>query len=341
MTSLNEKRCAYCGSDEARPWLSGIRDRLECAPGEWSFVRCTRCGSGLLRPVPSQEALVSYYPEVYSFSPVTEKAGWLRRWWSRLESVLIYGRMYRRDACRVAARTAGKEARGKVLLDVGCGRGLRLLAFHRLGYEVHGWDVQPHVVEYVRRELGLRADHGDLEQLGSFFPAESFHTVTAFYVLEHVLDVERLLRACARLLKPGGWFVGAVPLADSSQALLFGSRWSQATEAPRHVTLPTQNGLTCLLRRVGFQNVTWIPDTSSNCSGAFALSVIPSSSTPALYGARRVRAFVSRLLGIGVAMLAAPWAWVENRVLARPCLGVVFAQKPLAPAREIEETIAP
>lgn len=327
MPALNQTNCIYCGSGKLQPWLSGIRDRLCCAPGEWGFRRCTECHAALLYPVPTETELISYYPAVYSFAVELGRAGWFRRWLSRVEFRLIYQRMYDRDAKRVASRTAGGEAKGKKLLDVGCGRGLRLLAFRRLGYDVHGWDVQREVVEYVRQELRLPATHSDPEQLDCLFEAESFDLVTAFYVIEHVLDVEELLGRCHRLLKPGGWFVGAVPLADSMQSSIFGRSWSQATEAPRHVTLPTRDGLQRILLTLGFSEIVFTPDTPQICAQALALSVLPGSSTNALYAERRLRAILARVFGIGLAALATPWCWFENRILDRPALAVVFARK--------------
>jgi SAM-dependent methyltransferase len=325
----DETICLYCGSRELHPWLSGIRDRLGMAPGEWSYVRCADCGAGFVRPLPSPSELMTYYPPIYSFALATRRDGAVKQIASRLEYAFFYRPMYARDARRVVRATGGPET-GKRLLDVGCGRGLRLRAFQRLGYEVHGWDVQPELADYVRRELGIPAVHGELAELERLFEPESFDIVTAYYVFEHVIDLEALVAQCRRLVKPGGWLVAGVPLADSLQAKLFGSRWSQATEAPRHVSLPTRPGLTALASRAGFADIAFVPDTLLSCAGSFALSVVPGSTTKAAYSGRSVRAFAARLLGAAVLLGVVPWCWLERTVFRRPALGLLAARKPVA-----------
>lgn len=320
--------CLYCKSDRMTGWLSGIRDRLRCAAGEWSFRRCLECGSAVLDPLPSQEELNAFYPPVYSFAMEIGEQSLLKRWVSRCEYRLFYEPMYRRDAQRIARKVGIAATGNKRLLDVGCGRGLRLLALQRQGFEVEGTDVQPEVVEYVQRELGVPARCSDAGRLDQIFEAERFDVVTAYYVIEHVVDVGDLLETAVRLLRPGGWFVGAVPLSDSFQAFLFRSRWSQATEAPRHVSLPSRQGLERVCARVGLEQFSLLPDTLPNCAEAFALSLVPRSSTFAMYGGSRLWALPMRLLGGVATVCAIPWCWAEACLVRRPGIGVFFARKP-------------
>src|SRR5207253_5847371 len=83
----------------------------------------------------------------------------------------------------------------------------------------------------------------------------SFDLLTAFQVIEHVPDADEMIASCHTLLKPGGWLVITTPMVDSMQSQFFGSRWAAATEAPRHLSLPTKRGVRIALERHGFTDV--------------------------------------------------------------------------------------
>lgn len=320
--------CRYCGAADFTPLYSGVRDRLAFAPGTWAFERCAACGSAHLAPWPTDAELATYYPPVYSFA--TDRGGELgpRAWLNRLEHSLFFGPIYRAQARRVQRHTPGLS-RGR-LLDVGCGRGLRLLAFRALGFDVQGLDFQPAVVDYLQSRHGIPAVCAGVDELGAAFAPASFDLVTAFYVLEHVTDIARLLEDCRRVLRPGGWFVAAVPLLDSPQARWLGRRWSQVTEAPRHVTLPTQRGLRQACLRAGYsdESIRIVPDSLLSIAGVIGLSLFPGGAATAAYGGGRLAAWMARFGAAATVALASPWVAFENYCLRRPGLGIVVGQTP-------------
>jgi SAM-dependent methyltransferase len=217
------------------------------------------------------------------------------------------------------------------MLDVGCGPGLRLRAFREQGYQVHGMDFDPKIVQYVRNHLGIPAVATDFEGLGRAFPAQSFDLITAFAVMEHVTDVATMLRTCFDLLKPGSWFVAMVPLVDSIQAQVLKARWAAVTEAPRHVTLPSQEGMMRACRRAGFGSIRFRPDTALNGAAYWGLSLLPGVTPPHLQKVGLARKLITRACGASLALLALPWSWVEGEVLGRPALGLYFARRPIVP----------
>jgi SAM-dependent methyltransferase len=330
-----EAPCPYCGTTATVPLWRDIVDRLGCAPGRWEFRECVGCHSAVLRPTPCEADLLGYYPPAYSFATGLDAGSRLKRCLSALEYVLFYRPMYRADARKAVRNThASATSRGRVL-DVGCGRGMRLLAFRRLGYEVFGTDFQPEVVESLRTQWGIPALCADAGNLDQVFEKESFDIVTAYHVIEHLLDASGLLRRCHALLKPGGWLAVAAPLSDSLQAACFKSRWSGATEAPRHVSIPSQQGLREAFLAAGFSEISIVPDSLLNCAAVLALSLFPRSTTPVAYGKRRVGAIVTRLLAGLATLLAIPYCWLENHVCRRPACGIVFARKPLTASGDV------
>lgn len=321
------EKCAYCPGQAFDPWLEGVTDRLGVAPGTFSFWKCRECGSGVLHPAPKPEDLAALYPEVYSFHPEVGKAGKLRQLIAGLEERLFFQRQYHAQY-RIMEKAMGRPQPGARLLDVGCGTGQRLRAFRERGYDVHGLDFLPSVVEHLRSELGIGATCGDLTRLDQLFPEGSFDVVTAFQVVEHVHDARGLLGRCFTVLRPGGWLAATVPMGDSLQAAFLKERWCNVREAPRHLNLPSRAGLERACRLSGFQRVDIRPDSLLNAAGLVGLSLLPDAATTTVYSQGSARAMLNRALGAAVTLGSLPLCFLEGHVAHRPATAFVLAQKP-------------
>jgi 2-polyprenyl-6-hydroxyphenyl methylase/3-demethylubiquinone-9 3-methyltransferase len=110
-------------------------------------------------------------------------------------------------------RIIGKMPRameeGKKILDVGCGGGFLAEEFAKIGFEVTGMDPAPPTLKAASRHaeqnhLQIRYIQGYGEEI----PLEtgSFDYVACCDVLEHVDDVEKVIREISRVLKPAGLF---------------------------------------------------------------------------------------------------------------------------------------
>jgi 2-polyprenyl-6-hydroxyphenyl methylase / 3-demethylubiquinone-9 3-methyltransferase len=99
---------------------------------------------------------------------------------------------------------------GKRVLDVGCGGGILSDAMARSGADVLGIDLATRALKVAKlhaleagtpnveyREISVEALA--VEQPGRF------DAVTCMEMLEHVPDPGSVVRACAALVKPGGW----------------------------------------------------------------------------------------------------------------------------------------
>ena len=99
---------------------------------------------------------------------------------------------------------------GKSVLDVGCGGGILADAMARKGAKVLGIDLatkalkvaQLHALEAGTTNVEYR--EVSAEALAAEQPA-AFDAVTCMEMLEHVPDPASVVRACATLVKPGGW----------------------------------------------------------------------------------------------------------------------------------------
>jgi SAM-dependent methyltransferase len=318
--------CLYCGGSAFDVLHAGVEDRLRFAPGQRDWLRCRDCGSAILSPFPSVREIPGFYPPVYTFGLKQDKGGGaVQGLIAQLEFNFFYRPQYESQARRIVRLT--RVPRHGRMLDVGCGRGLRLLSFRRLGMNVHGMDLIPEPVEYVRTELGVPAVCTDMAGLPGAFAPGSFDLVTAFQVIEHVPDVNEMIASCHALLKPGGWLVVATPLVDSLQSRMFGARWAAATEAPRHLSLATKRGLQTALERHGFTDVLCSYDSLWMAAGHFGLSAVPGAATTHFYGRGRLFGLIIRVMGAAAAVAAMPWCWLENVVWQRPAIGQIFARK--------------
>jgi len=100
--------------------------------------------------------------------------------------------------------------RGKQVLDIGCGGGILAESMARIAGHVTGIDLGAKPLGVARLhalEAGVdNVTYREIaaEDLAAQSPA-AFDVVTCMEMLEHVPDPASVVRACATLVKPGGW----------------------------------------------------------------------------------------------------------------------------------------
>ncbi len=125
--------------------------------------------------------------------------------------------------------------------------------------DVIGLDIS-HSALRQATERGVRAVRGQVEA-GLPFVSNSFATIVAAEVIEHVFDTQAVLQELARLLEPGGWLALTTPnlvaLSGRAQLLLGRSPHNVEFDAglgtSGHIRYFTFDTLELLLRRAGLQ----------------------------------------------------------------------------------------
>lgn len=107
---------------------------------------------------------------------------------------------------------AARLARGKRVVDLGCGAGYGSAELARTAVSVLGCDISQEAVEWARTQYAvpnLRFEQAscDAVPLGD----ASIDLAVAFEVIEHLYEPEKLLAEVRRLLAPGGQFVVSTP----------------------------------------------------------------------------------------------------------------------------------
>jgi SAM-dependent methyltransferase len=130
-----------------------------------------------------------------------------------------------------------RPVRATDLLEVGCGWGeLAERMATALGCAVVAIDQSPRMVE-LALQRGVDARVGDVQALD--FADASFDAVVAAWMLYHVPDLDRALRECVRVLRPGG-----VLVAVTNAAADLGALWALVGRDPsaRLLTFRSENG---------------------------------------------------------------------------------------------------
>jgi len=195
--------CAVCGGT-LLPYFREVLDPL--TNDTFSIDRCVQCGLG--HTVPQPRDMRPYYPDRY----YGKRHGLFSR------------HCVKRRLGFVAASVPDKC--GRRLLDIGCGDGSFLLAARKVGWDVLGTELNP----WPARDTGLDVR----ESIDQFSASASFDCITMWHTLEHMLDILSMLLNIARLLKPGGKLIVAVPDFGGLQARIFGPKWLHA-DVPRHL----------------------------------------------------------------------------------------------------------
>ncbi|MDZ4283779.1 MAG: bifunctional 2-polyprenyl-6-hydroxyphenol methylase/3-demethylubiquinol 3-O-methyltransferase UbiG [Hydrogenophaga sp.] len=129
------------------------------------------------------------------------------RWWDPESE---FRPLHQINPLRLTWIDALAQIKGKRVLDVGCGGGILSDAMARKGALVTGIDLSTkalRVAQLHALEAGTtNVDYVEMSAEGmAQQEPEAFDVVTCMEMLEHVPDPSSVVRACAALVKPGGW----------------------------------------------------------------------------------------------------------------------------------------
>jgi len=97
---------------------------------------------------------------------------------------------------------------GKTFLEIGCGTGVLLPVFDRLGFCVTGMDVNATALRYAKKQTHAKLIRSSVSSLRSH---QRYDAIGIFDILEHQKDDQNFLVKCRSLLQPGGFLFISVP----------------------------------------------------------------------------------------------------------------------------------
>ena len=202
---------------------------------QFQVACCRRCAQTVTVPVPAD--IGKYYPTGYYGDASGRRFPAVMEW--------LQEKLYIWRSRQVLRRLKQKNPR---VLDVGCGRGQLLRAFQQAGSDVTGTEFSDDACRFACEKLKIPVRVGLLHEIN--FPDASFDVVTMWHVLEHVSDPRPTLAEVARILRPGGIFMVAVPNFGSPEARLTKAGWFHL-DMPRHLSHHTRESLARILSEAG------------------------------------------------------------------------------------------
>jgi SAM-dependent methyltransferase len=164
--------------------------------------------------MPTDEDLLQMYADDY----FEEDGAWVCGFWKG--SYVSNERKLRKEARSVLAALPRSGGR---LLEIGSAGGFFLDEARMVGFDVTGIELNPHMAEWGRSELGLDILSGIFEKME--FEVPSFDVIVAQDVLEHVRNPRMFVSKVSGLLTPGGIFFVRGPLEQSlRESFYLGSR---------------------------------------------------------------------------------------------------------------------
>jgi 2-polyprenyl-3-methyl-5-hydroxy-6-metoxy-1,4-benzoquinol methylase len=210
--------CPVCGKSNFSPFLQGSDFFL--TKEEFTIVSCESCGLKFVNPRPDATEIGKYYA-----SPDYVSHGGKKNVLNFLYSQV------RKFSIRKKYKLVKTMAKGRKLLDIGCGTGEFLLYCKQNGFDVTGIEPGEKPRNFARESYKLDI-YGE-EELNNLVRPE-FDVITLWHVLEHIHPLRERMNKIMEILKPGGFIIIAVPNSESWDAHYYGKFWA-AYDLPRHL----------------------------------------------------------------------------------------------------------
>lgn len=227
MVRKKVNQCLYCNSHN----LEVIAQRIDGV----TVVRCLECGLAMTESLPDD--INSIYEDRYFIK--VGQLGLQQEGYDDYERIPLTEFGWRLQYLNeITGRRDG------LLLDIGCATGKFLEVAKDAGWEVQGVEISSYAVG-VARSKGLPVYHGSLENAP--FSPSSFDVITAFDLLEHLVDLRSFLNQVRRLLAPMGVFYTLAPNADSWRSFRDGNNWIGYISSLEHIYYFSSQGLRRIL----------------------------------------------------------------------------------------------
>ena len=237
-----------------------VREMMFGTREQFQYFSCAACDTLQIHSPLSGEELGRHYPaDYYSYetSQQPKFLRWLTTKYDRSElrtgggvfaaaiAALPTGvRLALGDAIRAIGQFGlGRDAR---ILDVGCGSGALLDRLSRAGFtNVTGAD--PFLARDCTTPEGVSLVKSHLHEV-----AGSFDLIMFNHSLEHVSDPVATLKDARDKLSDSGICLVRLPTTSSEAWTTYGSDWFQI-DAPRHIVIPSRQGMALAAEAVGLR----------------------------------------------------------------------------------------
>jgi len=221
MNKLNITSCPSCNGNHIKPLMTCTD--YYATKETFELYRCDDCGFTFTQNFPDESEIGRYYasPDYISHSDTRKGAmntiyHWIRSYMLKRKAKLIE---------RECGRGNGH------LLDIGTGTGYFPHTMQQRGWDVDATEKNAPAREFAEQHFGLKVREDSA--FAQLTPA-SYDAITLWHVMEHLEHLDETWSQLAKLLKPDGILVIAVPNCSSYDARIYQSEWA-AYDVPRHL----------------------------------------------------------------------------------------------------------
>lgn len=195
--------------------------------------------TGVLYTLPQPiENLGKYYESKNYISHTDGKKSIFERFYQMAKSINLNEKL----------KLIDKIAKGKKILDYGCGVGDYLEVMQKNGYEVLGMEPNDSARRIAQTKIGLKnVVSTQIEQI-----EDKFDVITLWHVLEHIPNLNEVIQHLKNHLTENGVLIIAVPNHESYDAKYYGKYWA-AYDVPRHLWHFSENSTKKLFNKFGMK----------------------------------------------------------------------------------------
>lgn len=221
---LENRKCPVCNIDNKNALFT---------KGGGVHKKCQKCEIIYLDPVFKDKSLENFYKfniDNQSQTSLNEKKFYLQMFKDGIKSIL-------------------KIKKVKSLLDIGCSNGISLDASK-------GYKIKSYGLELNRKEAKIASKKHTIfnDSIFTFDKKIKFDVITMWDVIEHIKDVNKLLKKISYLLSNNGLFFFQTPNAHSLANKIMHEK-SNCFDGIEHVNLYSLKSLNILAKRHGFKIV--------------------------------------------------------------------------------------
>jgi 2-polyprenyl-3-methyl-5-hydroxy-6-metoxy-1,4-benzoquinol methylase len=218
---INYTQCPVCDSTNIAPALTA--QDYTVSQQKFAVWHCSSCTLRFTQQVPRQDAIQAYYKSDTYISHSDTKKGLINSLYH-----LVRKRTLQAKKNLIITETGIQQG---TVLDIGCGTGAFLHTMQTAGWRITGLEPDDNARAKAKELYNLQpqSPEGLLN-----LPAQYFDAITMWHVIEHVHELHAYINQLAKIIKPGGKILIAVPNYTSNDAATYGMYWA-AYDVPRHL----------------------------------------------------------------------------------------------------------
>jgi len=237
------EQCPICNKEDFKNFLVVTDNAI--SKESFVIVQCENCSFKFTNPRPDEASIGRYYASEEYISHSNTSNGLTNKAYRVVRSITL------RQKVNLINKFVPQKGR---LLDYGCGTGHFLAAAKQNGWQVAGFEPSDVARQTAAEITGISIEANDIGK----FETESFNMITLWHVLEHIHTLNETVKKILALLKPEGYFLIAVPNADSLDAQKYKENWA-AYDVPRHLYHFNQSTMKRLLKKHKMELVETLP----------------------------------------------------------------------------------